>query len=188
LQIHSTGYIYRNFRSAIAELAKTEDPSNGVVDILTKICELYGAWSIDQNAAFFLKYHYYSPTQMDIISAKVADLCAEIRKCTMSIVDAFCFTDHLINSPLGRADGDVYKAYFELVRARNPPGSGRPSYFESLIKPLLERESPDLSDGDSSELDEEIAEIIEERKNNSKASKKKGLGEEEPKRSKKIDG
>lgn len=114
---------------------------------------------------------------MDIISAKVAELCAEIRKPTMSIVDAFCFTDHLINSPLGRADGDVYKAYFELVRARNPPTGGRPSYFEKLIKPLLEREPLNFTDGDQIEIDDEIAEMIEERKSQSSS----GKGEEEPK-------
>jgi acyl-CoA oxidase len=47
-QIHSTGYIYRNFRSAIRELAAKEDASNGVADILNKICQLYGLWSIDE--------------------------------------------------------------------------------------------------------------------------------------------
>lgn len=149
---------------------------------MTKICQLYGVWSIDENAAFFLKYHFYTPKQMDIISAKVAELCAEIRKPTMSIVDAFCFTDHLINSPLGRADGNVYKAYFELVRARNPPTGGRPSYFEKLIKPLLEREPMAFSDADSIELDDEIAEMIEER--NSQSQSRNGdnaAGEEEPK-------
>lgn len=113
---------------------------------------------------------------MDLISSKVAELCGEIRKSTMSIVDAFDFTDHLINSPLGRADGDVYKAYFELVRARNPPTGGRPSYFEKLIKPLLEREPMQFNDADSIELDDEIAEMIEERN-----SQDKGKGEEEPK-------
>lgn len=116
---------------------------------------------------------------MDLISTKVAELCGEIRKSTMSIVDAFDFTDHLINSPLGRADGDVYKAYFELVRARNPPTGGRPSYFEKLIKPLLEREPLNFNDGDAIELDDEIAEMIEERK--TQGSKDgEGKGEEEP--------
>ena len=92
-KVHSTGYIYRNFRSAVEEVAKTEDPSNGVSDILLKICQLYGLWAIDENAAFFLKYHYYTPKQMDIISARITDLCLEVRKSTINIVDAFAFSD-----------------------------------------------------------------------------------------------
>lgn len=92
-KVHSTGYIYRNFRSAVDEIAKTEDPSNGVTDILRKICQLYGVWSIDENAAFFLKYHFFTPKQMDLISAKVTELCLEIRKSVVNIVDAFAFSD-----------------------------------------------------------------------------------------------
>lgn len=103
-QIHSTGYIYRNFRSAVDELSKTEDPSNGVAAVLTLICELYGLWAIDQNAAFFLKYSYYTSAQMDRISSRIDELCAEVRKSSMSIVDAFCLSDHIINSPLGKRD------------------------------------------------------------------------------------
>lgn len=117
---------------------------------------------------------------MDLISTKVAELCAELRKSSMSIVDAFCFSDHLINSPLGKADGDVYRHYFELVRARNPPGREHP-YFEKLIKPLLEREPPNFDDGSSMELDEEIQEMIDERNSSKGGGKKEGLGEEEPK-------
>ena len=92
-KVHSTGYIYRNFRSAVEEVAKTEDASNGVADILTKVCQLYGLWAIDENAAFFLKYHYYTPKQMDIISARITELCLEIRKSTINIVDSFAFSD-----------------------------------------------------------------------------------------------
>lgn len=92
-KVHSTGYIFRNFRLAVDEIAKTEDPSNGVTDILQKVCQLYGLWSVDENAAFFLKYRYYSAEQMDIISAKVTALCLEIRKSAVNIVDAFAFSD-----------------------------------------------------------------------------------------------
>lgn len=84
----------------------------------------------------------------------------------MPLVDAFCYTDHIINSPLGRYDGDgasargpfllmcvewrwlirgcwrrveVYVAYFNQVRNANPLPKVHP-YFERLIKPLIDRE------------------------------------------------
>ena len=106
-QIHSTGYIYRNFRSAIQEMASKEDASNGVVEILSKICQLYGAWSIDDNASFFLKYHFYDGKQMDVISARVASLCAELRKSAMSIVDAFAFSDVSLTSIVAGHQSDI---------------------------------------------------------------------------------
>ena len=175
-KVHSTGYIYRNFRSAIDELAARGDSGDGVVEVLSRICELYGLWAIDENAAFFLKYHFYTPQQMDIISARITDLCLELRKSIMSIVDAFAYSDHIINSPLGIASGDVYNTYFNQVRAANPAPKEHP-YFQRLIRPLLAREPLQLDEGASMDLDEEIEEMIEERNAN---NGKKETGEEEP--------
>lgn len=88
-KVHTTGYIYRfvspfcsglslvltrarrQFRDSLVELAKTEDPSNGVVEMLEMICKLYGTWSIEENAQYFLKYGFYNAEQMDLISAEV---------------------------------------------------------------------------------------------------------------------
>lgn len=84
---------------------------------------------------------------------------------------------HVINSPLGVASGDIYNTYFNLVRANNPPPKEHP-YFTRLIAPLLQRETTPLDDSGDMDLDEEIAEMIEERKNGQAGG---GLGEEEPK-------
>lgn len=92
----------------------------------------------------------------------------------------FCQHRHLqINSPLGVYSGDVYKVYFDRVRASNPHESVHPcsllshaflprfsslthpvlTDFERIIKPLLEREPLELDDAGDMDLDEEIAEI-----------------------------
>ncbi|KAL8276254.1 hypothetical protein RQP46_011328 [Phenoliferia psychrophenolica] len=161
-KIHTTGYIFRQFREGLAELAKTEDPSNGVVATLELVCRLYGTWSLEENAQYFLKHKYYSPEQMDLISAEVTTLCAELRKCAVPLVDSFNFSDHIINSPLGVRSGDVYKVYFDRVRASNPHESVHP-YFDRIIKPLLEREPLELDDAADMDLDDEISEIKQDR-------------------------
>ena len=94
----------------------------------------------------------------------------------MPLVDSFNFSDHIvglfpqsdmdhspkatlqINSPLGVRSGDVYKVYFDRVRASNPHESVHP-YFERIIKPLLEREPLELDDAADMDLDDEISEI-----------------------------
>lgn len=55
-KIHTSGYIYRQFRAGIEDLRKTEDSNNGVIATLEKICALYGLWAIEDNAGPFLKY------------------------------------------------------------------------------------------------------------------------------------
>lgn len=135
------------FRESLPELEKTEDPSNGVVATLSLLCRLYGAWAIEENAQYFLKFGFYSPAQMDDLSAEVNELCAILRKCAVPLVDAFNYTDHIVsplarpsprlesdlmfvapqvNSPLGVHSGDVYKVYFDRVRASNPHLSVHP--------------------------------------------------------------
>jgi acyl-CoA oxidase len=84
---------------------------------------------------------------------------------------------HIINSPLGRADGDIYNHYFNLVRQANP-SQPVPPYFEKLIKPLMERQPMPLDDASDMDLDSEIEEMIEEREQGRQETK---LGEEEPK-------
>ncbi|KAM0746136.1 acyl-CoA oxidase [Meredithblackwellia eburnea MCA 4105] len=161
-KIHTTGYIFRQFREGLAELAKTENPSTGVVATLEQICRLYGTWSVEENAQYFLKHKFYTPAQMDLITAEVTNLCAELRKCAVPLTDAFNYSDHIINSPLGVYSGDVYKVYFDRVRASNPHETVHP-YFDRIIKPLLERDELVLDDADSIDLDEEISEIKQER-------------------------
>jgi len=84
------------FREALVELAKTEDPSNGVIKTLDEICVLYGCWAIEENAQHFLKFGFYSPAQMDLISKEVTRLCAVLRKSAVLLTDAFNFSDHIV--------------------------------------------------------------------------------------------
>lgn len=84
---------------------------------------------------------------------QVNSLCAELRKCTITLVDSFNFSDHIvrlpffflpvlfpsfliflsshqqINSPLGVHSGDIYNKYFERVRASNPHQTVHPCSF-----------------------------------------------------------
>lgn len=75
---------------------------------------------------------------MDAVQAEVDALCLSLRKVVgtchrcqdsrrnetltlrtlrlaVPVVDAFALSDHVVNSPLGRYDGDVYTAYFNHV-------------------------------------------------------------------------
>jgi hypothetical protein len=90
---------------------------------------------------------------MDEIEREVSKLCAELRAVAglsssfvsslrarfsshltipsrptfaapVPLVDAFALSDHIINSPLGRYDGQIYEAYFDQVRRANPLPKG----------------------------------------------------------------
>jgi acyl-CoA oxidase len=49
-------------------------------------------------------------------------LLLEIRKQAVPLTDAFDLPDFLVNSPLGKSDGDIYNAYMQArSRTTAPP-------------------------------------------------------------------
>lgn len=69
------------------------------------------------------------------------ELFARLRPQVIALTDAFGLSDYVINSPLGCADGDVYRRMFERVK-QSTPFHTHP-YFERVIKPvLLRQDSP----------------------------------------------
>jgi acyl-CoA oxidase len=69
--------------------------------------------TMDTEAAEFLSSGYLSPKQHELLRNRVHELLAELRPQAVPLVDAWNLPDYLLNSALGRQDGDVYPA---LVR------------------------------------------------------------------------
>ncbi|KAJ3081391.1 fatty-acyl coenzyme A oxidase [Quaeritorhiza haematococci] len=132
-KIHSYGYLFHRFHSAVIKCADEE-----LKPILTKLCLLYGLYTIQENSGPFLQYGYFKPVQIDWIRTTVTALCRDVRKDAVPITDSFNFSDYIINSPLGRFDGNVYEHYFEAVKRGHEAGAV-PVYFQKEIYPLLHR-------------------------------------------------
>lgn len=65
--------------------------------------------------------------------------CARVRADAVALVDAFMFSDTVLNSSVGRADGSIYEGALDAVRHRTGPTP----YFASVIKPIFESEPLD---------------------------------------------
>ncbi|KAF8923758.1 acyl-CoA dehydrogenase/oxidase C-terminal [Dissophora ornata] len=143
-KIHSFGYVFRRFAQAVNKAPE------GLRAVLTKVCLLYGLYSIEQNSGFFLQYRYFTPSQMDYVRAQVNVLCRDVRQEYIPLIDAFNYSDYMINSPFGAYDGNVYEKYFEQVKRQNPVGQPHP--YLPLIQSLLRR---DIEDDEPLEEDEE---------------------------------
>eukprot|EP00842_Homolaphlyctis_polyrhiza_P003945 jgi/Hompol1/4551/HPOL_000107-RA len=129
-KLHSYGYLFHRFKDGLAKAPAELQP------ILTKLCLLYGMYSISENTGPFLQFEFFSSQQVQWVRTRVSELCKELRSDVIPLTDAFNFSDFIINSPLGKYDGDIYKSYFELVSTSHPPAKV-PPYFNTEIKPLL---------------------------------------------------
>ncbi|KAF9387784.1 fatty-acyl coenzyme A oxidase [Podila verticillata] len=134
-KIHSFGYVFRRFAQAV------KSAPEGLRPILTKVCLLYGLYSIEQNSGFFLQYRYFTPSQMDYVRSQVNVFCREVRQEYIPLIDAFNYSDYMINSPLGVYDGNIYEKYFDQVKRQNPVGGEHP--YLPLIQSLLRRNIED---------------------------------------------
>ncbi len=67
----------------------------------------------------FTKDGFLSPEQLDMVKSCLLTLLSEIRPNAVALVDAFDFADQLLESVLGRYDGNVYENLFEW--AKNSP-------------------------------------------------------------------
>ncbi|KAJ3410436.1 fatty-acyl coenzyme A oxidase [Chytridiales sp. JEL 0842] len=144
-KVHAVGYLFHRFKDAVSRATPELKP------MLTKLCLLYGLYNIAENSGPFLQYEYFTAQQMDWIRSNVNELCKEIRKDAIPLVDSFNFSDYAINSPFGRFDGNIYEHYFQAVQKKHRPGAV-PSYFQREIHPLLHRQ---ITEEDPLEIDDE---------------------------------
>ncbi|KAJ3308106.1 fatty-acyl coenzyme A oxidase [Boothiomyces sp. JEL0838] len=131
-KIHSFGYLYHRFKDGVSKAPANLKP------ILVTLCQLYGLYNISELSGPFLQYEYFSPKQLDWVKAKVSELCRAVRKEAIPITDSFNFSDFVINSPLGRYDGNMYEAYFNTITAAYKPATKAP-YFQTHVYPILNR-------------------------------------------------
>lgn len=142
-KLHSYGYLFKKFTAGISKA------SDDLRNVLVDVCLLYGLYTIEDNAGAFLQYEYFSPTQISFIRSKVNELCKTVREQAIPLVDAFNYSDYIVNSPLGRKDGNVYVHYFAQVKQQNPPQDH--PYFDRLIKPLIHRKANEDDDDEDEE-------------------------------------
>jgi acyl-CoA oxidase len=62
---------------------------------------------------------FFSTQQISILQNKLTGLLAELRPNAVALVDAFDYPDKVLDSCLGRYDGQVYQALYEY--AKNSP-------------------------------------------------------------------
>lgn len=157
--VHTSGYIYRQFRAAVEKIDKADD---GVREHLELLCKFYGLWQMEEKAAFFLRSNWLTSELMDKVQAHVTDYCAKTRKFAIPLVDSFVLHDHTINSPFAKYDGSVYTSLFRVVKRNNP--QNRPHKYLDTVFSLVHREDPEFEDFDDAiGIDDEIQEIQEER-------------------------
>jgi acyl-CoA oxidase len=90
-----------------------------VKQALKNVCDLFALYHLEEDSSILFTEGYMSAKQSKLLSSQLRKLLIKVRLDAVPLVDAYNFSDFIINSPLGRYDGNIYQAYFDRVK-RNP--------------------------------------------------------------------
>lgn len=111
---------------------------------LLKLGQLYATANVvEKFSGEFLSYSIISPQLLNqLTNTIVPQICKEIRPDVIAYTDSFQYTDFVLNSAIGKFDGNIYENYFGTVKTLNPPSITKAPYsaeFElALNRPSLE--------------------------------------------------
>ncbi|XP_076456592.1 peroxisomal acyl-coenzyme A oxidase 1-like [Babylonia areolata] len=98
----------------VKSLAETVSTMTGKLrTVVEKLCQLYSVVGILASLGDFLEDGYVSSQQSAMLRERLLGLLADLRPDAVALVDAFDFPDAVLDSALGRWDGQVYDALYD---------------------------------------------------------------------------
>ncbi|KAG3118486.1 Peroxisomal acyl-coenzyme A oxidase 1 [Phytophthora idaei] len=104
--------------------------------VLQLLCKLLALTQLEATAGDFMESGCVFPSEMPIIRANIEELLKLIRPHAVALVDGFNFSDHTLNSTLGRYDGNVYEALYESAQHDPLNHSSDKVALHGLLRPI----------------------------------------------------
>jgi acyl-CoA oxidase len=122
---HSQQLLVANFHAAVfppsTTTSKSTPPLSGSnIRHLQTLFRLFALNTLDACASEFLLSSTLTTSQLRDVQPTIQQLMVEIRPHAVRLVDAWSIPDYLLESSLGRYDGDVYNDLFRKAHLENP--------------------------------------------------------------------
>ncbi|KAI9997196.1 hypothetical protein PInf_000632 [Phytophthora infestans] len=110
--------------------------SPAILNVVRLLCHLFALTQLEATAGEFMESGCVFPSDMAIIRANIEELLKLIRPHAVTLVDGFNFSDHMLNSTLGRYDGNVYEALYESAQHDPLNHSSDKVALHELLRPI----------------------------------------------------
>merc|ERR1712065_62982 len=87
--------------------------------VVTNFAHLFALTLMEDNLGEFLEDGFFSPTDANLVRFGVKTLLHKLRPEAVAVVDSFRHPDFLLNSSLGKKDGNVYEDLLRRTQASN---------------------------------------------------------------------
>ncbi|KAG9346948.1 hypothetical protein JZ751_005875 [Albula glossodonta] len=121
------------------DFSHSEDTPAGLSPVLQRLSALYGLWALSNHMAILYQGGYFCGKEpVDFIQTAIVKLCSQLKDEAVSLVDVVAPPDFILNSTLGKADGQLYKNLWSSVMQYNKVME-RPSWWTEFCfdKPVL---------------------------------------------------
>ncbi|KAM7377685.1 hypothetical protein PAMA_014138 [Pampus argenteus] len=139
-------YVEQNCLQRFHELTTDQDTPAGLRPVLSKLCALYGLWSLSSHMATLYQGNYLSGRKpAELFQMAILTLCSQLKDDAVALVDVFAPPDFILNSPIGNADGQLYKNLWSTVM-QGTQVLERPSWWKEFCsdKPVVGSLRPKL--------------------------------------------
>jgi len=117
---HSESILVENFYNAVFKDA-TEPAINSITwEVMKNLFRLFAFTTIDSKSTEFILSGALETSKLHDLTPAIQKLLAAIRPHAVRLVDAWSIPDYLLDSALGRSDGDVYNALWQKAHLENP--------------------------------------------------------------------
>jgi len=131
VKAHCFAFMLHKFVDAVK---KVTEPT--LKPVMEQICTLFACSNIADESVWNGTLPF---TQVRLAKAAAVEAMERLRPNAVALVDAFDIPDRILNSTIGRFDGNVYEALYEHAR-KNPLNKTEPFTGYEYLKPHLDLE------------------------------------------------
>lgn len=120
-------------RRYIVILKELNSTPTSIQRMLTDLGFLYGLWTLEKYTGLLIEAGYFKVHEKPLEQTQngILSLCSKLKDDAVTLVDVFSPPDFILNSCLGKADGNIYENIYEAI-SKNQGAFERPQWFDEL--------------------------------------------------------
>lgn len=117
---HSESILIENFYKPVFSGDLNPPVESTTADVMKDLFRLFAYTLMESRSSEFIVSGALDSAALSDLTPRILTLLKQIRPHAVRLVDAWSIPDYLLDSALGRADGDVYNALWQKAHLENP--------------------------------------------------------------------